>query len=185
MRNLKKCNEKWKVCYIRLNSISHVCNSGHKAEVIFALHTESRFMLQAGPLIIMSWNVSWGIWRAFWTSYYASEAQILLGEDFCDADWAGDANNHWSTVGYEFLIGIIVILWTCMKQPTIALSTSHCSKKVVWFDQLLTDVGYMQERPTSIMWHNHECIVLAKNSTYHFCIKYTSVQKKLKTRIYV
>ena len=50
-----------------------------------------------------------------------------------------------------FVVGVGVILWKCMKQPTIALSmmkaeymaTSHCTKEAVGLRQLLADVGYV------------------------------------------
>jgi hypothetical protein len=52
--------------------------------------------------------------------------------------------------------------WKCKKQPTIVLSTTeaeymatnHCIKETVWLRQFLADVGYVQERPTSIMCVN-------------------------------
>ena len=61
--------------------------------------------------------------------------------------------------GVCFFVGVGVILWKRMKQPTIALSTteaeymasSHCTKETVWLRQLLADVGDVQEELTSIM----------------------------------
>ena len=69
-------------------------------------------------------------------------------------------------------------------QPTIALSireaeymtTSHYTKEVVWLRQLLADVGYVQERPTSIMYDNQECTTLVKNPTHHSYTKHINVQ---------
>ena len=41
--------------------------------------------------------------------------------DFCDADWAGSANDQHTTTRYMFfLVGVGVISWKCKKQPTIA-----------------------------------------------------------------
>ena len=108
----------------------------------------------------------------------------MSSEVFRNADWAGDTNDPLSTTGYVYFVGIGVILWKCKKQPTIALSTieveymatSQCTKEAVWFGQLLVDVGYVQEGPTSIMCDNQGCIALVKNSTYHSCIKHIDVQ---------
>ena len=65
----------------------------------------------------------------------------------------GDANDRRCTTGHVLFVDVGVILWKCKKQPTIALSTTeveymatcHCTKEVVWFRQLLADVGYVQE----------------------------------------
>ena len=43
---------------------------------------------------------------------------VLRG--FSDADWVGDANDWQSTTGYIYFVGVAVMLWKCMKQPTIA-----------------------------------------------------------------
>ena len=102
----------------------------------------------------------------------------------CDADWAGDANDRRSTTWYVFFTGVGVISWKCKKQPTIALSTmkveymatSHCTKEAVWLWQLLADVGYVQEGPTSIMYDNQGCIALAKNPTHHSHTKHIDIQ---------
>ena len=108
---------------------------------------------------------------------------LIVFKGFCDADWMGDANDWRSTTGYVFLVGIGVISWKCKKQPTIALSTmevkymaiSHCTKEAVWLRQLLADVRYMQEGPTSIMCDNQGCITLAKNPTHHSRTKHIDV----------
>ena len=43
------------------------------------------------------------------------------------------------------------------------MGTIHCIKEMVWLQQLLGDVGYVQDGPTSIMCDNQGCIALAKN----------------------
>ena len=70
------------------------------------------------------------------------------------------------------------------------MATSHCTKEIVWFRQLLADVGHVQERPTTIICDNQGCIVLAKNLKHHSHTKHIDVQhhfirEKLKTKIYV
>ena len=54
--------------------------------------------------------------------------------------------------------------------------TSHCTKEAVWLRQLLANVVYVQEGPTSILCDNQGCIALAKNPTYHFYIKHINLQ---------
>ena len=86
--------------------------------------------------------------------------------------------------GVRVFVGIGVILWKYKKKPSIALSTteaeymvtSHYTKKMVWFKLFLVDVGYVQERLTSIMCDNQGCKALAKNHIYHSCTKHIDVQ---------
>ena len=56
------------------------------------------------------------------------------------------------------------------------MTTSHCTKEMVWLRQFLADVGYVQEGPTSIMCDNQGCIALAKNPTHHSRTKHIDVQ---------
>ena len=103
---------------------------------------------------------------------------------FCDADWAGDANERRSTTGYVFFIGEVAVSWNCKKQPTIALSTteaeymaaSHCTKEAIWIRKLMADVGLHQGRAMTIMCDNQGCIGLAKNPTHHSRTKHIDVQ---------
>ena len=96
----------------------------------------------------------------------------------------GDANNQQFTMGYVFVVGIGVISWICKKQSTIALSTmegeymatSHCTRKAVWLRQLLADVGYLQERASSIMCEYQGCITLARTPTHHSHTKHIDIQ---------
>ena len=59
------------------------------------------------------------------------------------------------------------------------MTTSHCTKEMIWLRQLLLDVGYVQEGPMSIMCDNKGCIVLAKNLTHHFYTKHIYVKTSL------
>ena len=54
--------------------------------------------------------------------------------------------------------------------------TNHYTKETIWLRQLLADVRYMQERPTSIMCDNQECIALAKIPTHHSRTKRIDIQ---------
>ena len=44
---------------------------------------------------------------------------------YCDADWAGDANERRSTTGYVFFVEVGAISWNCRRQSTIALATTE------------------------------------------------------------
>ena len=115
---------------------------------------------------------------------------------FCVADWVGDANDQQSTTWYVIFVGVGVISWKYKKITNhcivydgggIYMTTNHCTKETIWFWQLLADVRYVQEEPTSIMCDNQGCIALAKNPTHHSRTKYIDVEhhfiiKKLKNQ---
>ena len=56
------------------------------------------------------------------------------------------------------------------------MATGHCTKEAVCLRQLLADVGYVEEGPTSIMCGNQGYIALAKNPTYYSRTKHIDVQ---------
>ena len=66
------------------------------------------------------------------------------------------------------------------------MATSHCMKQAVLLRQLLADVGYVQEGPTSIMCDNQECIALATNPTDHshttHNVQHHFIREKLETK---
>ena len=96
-----------------------------RADIAFAVSTVSQFMSKVDP---QHWMVVKRIMR-----YLKSTLDFKLclkGKDivlrgFCDVDWAGDANDRWSTTGYIFFVDIGVISWKCKKQPTLALSMTE------------------------------------------------------------
>lgn len=110
------------------------------------------------------------------------KVQALMG--YCNADWAGDANERRSTTGYVFFVGVGAISWNCKRQPTIALSTteaeymaaSHCTREAIWLRKLMADVGVVQAEATKILCDNQGCIALAKNPTHHSRTKHIDVQ---------
>ena len=179
------CKRKWEVLHTR-PEYDLLCMQmlAMRADIAFAVSTVSQFMLKAGP---PHWMVVKHIMRYLkgtldFKFFLKGKYVVLRG--FCNADWARDANNQQSIIGYEFFVGIGVILWKCKKKPTIALSTieaeymvtSYCIKETIWLWQLLVDVEYVQKRLTSIMCNNQGCITLAKNPTHHSRSKHIDVQ---------
>jgi transposase InsO family protein len=155
-----------------------------RPDLAFAVSMVSQFMSRAGPA---HWSAVKRIMRYLQSTM--EYKMCLGGKDFalrgyCDADWAGDANERRSTTGYVFFVGMGAISWNCRRQPTIALSTteaeymatSHSTKEAIWLRKLLADVGFVQEGATTIMCDNQGCIALAKNPTHHSRTKHIDVQ---------
>ena len=155
-----------------------------RPDLAFAVSMVSQFMSRAGP---SHWSAVKRIMRYLQGTL---EYKLCLGgtnielRGYCDADWAGDANERRSTTGYVFFIGDGAISWNCKRQPTIALSTteaeymatSQSTKEAIWLRKLLGDVGCVQVDATTIMCDNQGCIALAKNPTHHSRTKHIDVQ---------
>ena len=115
---------------------------------------------------------------------------LCLGGDnielqgFCNADWAGDANDRRSTTGYVFFVGVGAISWNCKRQPTIAMSTmeaeymeaSHSAMEAMWLRQLFEDIGLVQVDATPIRCDNQGCLAFAKNPKHHSRTKHIDIQ---------
>jgi hypothetical protein len=103
---------------------------------------------------------------------------------YCDADWGGDLDTRRSTTGYMFFIGDGAISWNSKRQPTVALSTTEAeymattqaAKEAMWLRQLMSDIGCVQAKATTIMSDNQGSIALAKNPKHHSRTKHIDVQ---------
>lgn len=56
------------------------------------------------------------------------------------------------------------------------MAASDGVKEAIWLRQLLKDIGYEQEGPTSIMIDNQSAIALSKNAEFHQRSKHIDVK---------
>ena len=155
-----------------------------RADLAFAISTVSQHMARPG------WSHWMAVKRIMRYLKGTSHLQLQLGgghislKGYCDADWAGDANDRKSTTGYAFSLGEGMVSWSSKKQPTVALSTteaeymaaSHCTREAIWLRQLLEDVGCKATKGTLILCDNQGAIALAKNPVHHARTKHIEVQ---------
>jgi hypothetical protein len=145
-----------------------------RADLAFAISTVSQHMARPG------WSHWMAVKRIMRYLKGSLHLKLQLGgqyiklKGYCDAEWAGDANDRRSTTGYAFSLGDGVVSWSSKRQPTVALSTteaeymaaSHCTREAIWLRQLLDDVRCKYDEGTLIMCDNQGTIALARNLVY-------------------
>eukprot|EP00253_Pinus_taeda_P023634 PITA_23634 len=109
----------------------------------------------------------------FGIHYSAKAAPLLVG--FTDSDWAGDPDDRKSTAGYVFTLGSGPITWACKKQAAISLSSAEAeyrgaveaSREALWLRQILSELGFEQQHPTTLWCDNQSAIQLCKDPVQH------------------
>jgi len=100
--------------------------------------------------------------------YSSSENSKLIG--YCDADWAGSADDRKSTSRGCFFLGNKLIFWFSKKHNCVSLSTveveyiaagSSCSQ-LVWMKQMLKEYNVEQDFLT-LYYDNLSAINISKN----------------------
>jgi hypothetical protein len=113
--------------------------------------------------------------------YSHCEDSALYG--YCDADWAGSADDRKSTSGGCFFLGNNLISWFSKKQNCVALSTaeaeyiaagSSCSQ-LVWMKQMLKEYDVEQDILT-LYCDNMSAINISKNPVQHSKTKHIDIR---------
>jgi hypothetical protein len=73
------------------------------------------------------------------------------------------------------MIGGAAVTWLCKKQGPVALSSTEAEyyalsetvKEALWIRQLMQELGFTSEKPTTIMEDNQSTIAIALNPINH------------------
>jgi len=119
------------------------------------------------------------------------ERNMLL--TYSDSDYAGDLVTRKSTTGVFCFLNGAPVSWSSHRQDCVSLSSteaeyvaaSAATKTVIWFRQLLDDIGWEQKSPTTLLCDNQGAISLVKNSghqarTKHIDVKYHHIRNMVK-----
>ncbi|CAM8981883.1 unnamed protein product [Rhodiola kirilowii] len=120
-------------------------------------------------------TIEFGIW------YTKDTNPHLVG--FCDADWAGKAEDRKSTSGGCFFLGNNLVSWFSKKQNSISLSTAEaeyitagsCYTQLLWMKQMLSEYGFEQKEMT-LYYDNMSANSISKNPVQHSRTKHIDIR---------
>jgi hypothetical protein len=119
---------------------------------------------------------------------YAGDSQEVTLTGYSDSDYAGDATDRRSTMGYVFLLHGAAVTWAARKQQSISTSTTeaeyvglcNAAKEAVWLRNLLRDLGRGQyaggEHAMRIYSDNQGALRLTGDPEFHSRSKHIDVQ---------
>ncbi|KAL4034960.1 hypothetical protein IC575_003634 [Cucumis melo] len=102
---------------------------------------------------------------------------------YCDADWAGSADDPKSTSGGCFFLENNLISWLSKKQNYVSLSTAEAEymaagsgcTQLIWMENMLLEYGFDQDTMT-LYCDNMSAIDISKNPIQHSRTKHIDIR---------
>ena len=103
---------------------------------------------------------------------------------YCDADHGGNPDNGRSTSDYVVKVGCGPIAWASKLQKIVTLSTTEAEfvsavtagQQVLWLRNLLGELGYSFNSPSSLHIDNQSAISVSKNPEHHGRMKHLDLR---------
>jgi len=169
---------------------------GTRPDIMYATSLMSRFQenYQNSHITTIKKILSYlNATKAYALTFRGNDKFSLTG--YVDADFAGDLTDRKSTTGYIIKLGSNVISWKSKKQPTVSLSTTEAeyialteiTSELLWFKNLLMELGYKFTEPIKIHEDNQSCIKMAtsnsnKSRAKHLDIKYHFIKEHVDSK---
>jgi hypothetical protein len=92
--------------------------------------------------------------------------------------------NTWKLVsGFLIMMGNSPLSWSSKQQAVVApssceakyLATTHCARDILWFRNLLAELGFPQIQPTSLFWDNQGTVACTHDLHVHSKMKHISI----------
>lgn len=140
-------------------------------------HNESHWRAVKRIIAYLIETVNMGI------EFRASETGVQL-VGYSDADFASDIATRRSTTGYAFCMANGIVTWSSQRQKLVSMSTteseyiaaSTATKEAVWLRALLSELGYLRDKPTKLYVDNQSAIRLIHNPEFHKRTKHIDVK---------
>ncbi|KAK5835217.1 hypothetical protein PVK06_010904 [Gossypium arboreum] len=111
------------------------------------------------------------------------QASGLSLTGFSDVDWASSLEDRKSTSGFCIYLGDNLVGWMSKKQSVVSRSTTeaeyrslaNATSEMVWFQSLLTEIGFMPSGIPIIWCDNTSAVSLAANPVLHAKVKHVEL----------
>ena len=102
---------------------------------------------------------------------------------YADANY-GPLPDRKSRTGWCFMLGGAVTTWSSKKQPVISLSSTEAEyyalgdgvKEALWLRELLSEIGFVQDKPMTLFQDNQSTMAIALNPIHHSHVKHMSIR---------
>jgi len=157
-----------------------------RPDIAFAVGVLARFNKNPG---LLHWKAVKHLFRYLkgtldYKLTYGPSSSPELFTTYTDADHAGNPDNGRSTSRYLVKMGTGAISWSSKLQSIVALSTTEAEfvaatsagQEILWLRNLLTELGYQMDSPSSLNIDNQSALSVAKNPEHHGWMKHLDLR---------
>jgi hypothetical protein len=158
-----------------------------RPDIAYAVSVLARFSKDPGP---KHWKALKHLLRYlrgtidYKLTYAPDPTSNDLFTSYCDADHGGNPDNGRSTSGFIVKIGTGAVSWMSRLQSFVTLSTTEAEyvaavslgQEVLWLRNLLEEIGYKQDSPSTLRIDNQSALSVAKNLEHHSRVKHLDLR---------